>query len=607
MIAWMSGLAWAGPEVAVAARDLKPGDVIAAADLRAVEVPPESFAPFLTGGGDPALFVGDTVRERVLAGEVVDAFRVGRVVGVGGPAKGTAGVVAAGLAPGAMVDVIRPGQGGCRVAANAPVLRRGAGASLVQIPQGQLGEVLASDVAVAPADGKAPKCTGAAPPRSAPGRGQAGLVTVPALAADLPAGRVLTAADLVWVGVPAALAGTLAPDPVGGKLVDALHRGQLLTAARVTPGPADHGAPPTVLGTVRVPAQVGAPFWPGDRVGVVGGDGCLSLDGVVAGGAGARAPGLSVKDPGSPAWMTERAAQAGGPPGPALPAGELAVTATHSPGPGVVVWLPAEVGEGTSWCRAVAGAAVVAPSRPTGPPSLELRLLDPAGAPVVDAVVDHGPRAGAWAGQVRPDAGGVVPVPGDGPQVWVRVTRPGADPLVFGQRVTPGTSASVGVVVAPTGSCPPAPNELWGVVTKPFHWQGTWQLPAATGDWVRLEVQGPLVAERMLVAATPAADGGADLEVRGSGFGGGAGSRHVDAATWTALLGTVRGAVTSTPASVTPIRPTPICTGNGTVFRLEVGTAGKADGLLRDAFAPGSPEEAAVRAVLTAAGLDGDR
>lgn len=604
MFGWV-GVA-AAATVAVATRDLPAGATLSAGDLRAFELPPGAWGGAAGGGGAPAALVGAPLRAAVRAGEIVGDRHLGRSSPWAEPAKGNVGVAATGEVSGATADLVRPSQGGCRVLAGAPVLRRGGGVAVVQVPVPRLAEVLAADVAVAP-PGDAPKCTGAPPPRSAPAGGSIGLVTVPALASDRPAGTRITAADVVLVAVPRELAASV-EDPVGGTTNGPMSRGELLLPGSWTPGPAIHDAPPPVYGTVRVPAPVGAPWWPGDHVGVVGPDGCLSLDGIVAGSAAARAPGLSVTDPGAPAWAVELAARAGGAAGPALAGGELAVTAPRAAGPGVAVWLgSAPTGEGAGgWCRAGAGAAVAAPSRPVGPPSLELRLLDAANAPVVDAQVDFGPRSGAWEGQARPDTAGIVPVPGPGPQVWVRVARPGSDPVEFGTRVVPGEAASVGVVLPPSGRCPPTPIEAWSTVTRAFYWS-KWQLPATAGpDWLRLEVEGPLVAERMLVSVIPAPDGGADLEIRGAGLGGGPGTRHLDAATWSALLSKARAAIAATPASDEPLRPPPECVGNGTAFRLEVGTKGVADGLWRRRLPTGSPEEGAVRAVLVAAGLDPD-
>jgi flagella basal body P-ring formation protein FlgA len=586
---WLfAGPAVAGTEVVVAARDLAPGEVVTAKDVSSIAAPPDAWPLWGVGGlRAPAQAVGATVRERVLAGEVLHPARLGVPDPARAPAPGHFGVMVVGTPAGAVVDLVSPALEGCRLLSGAPVLRWGGGVVLVEVPLAEARAVLAGSVGLAEPGGNARKCRDTPPPRPArvpiaPVAAERRQVAV--AARDLAAGAVLAPADVVFVQLrPELVPSTAEPAPIGATLREAVHRGEVLRGERLASPAAPGGAPrpagpPAVVGDVT-----GAPWWPGDRVGVVTVDGCLGLEGEVAGSLDARAADLAVP----------------------LSPGDVALSAPWTAPAGVLVALPPPGADG-GWCRGPAGAPLSAAALVSGGPTASLRVFDAANAPATDAVVRYGRRAGAWDGELRPDAEGAVAVPIGGPQLWLRVEREGSEPAVLGQRVDPAGSTSVGITLGPAGSCPQTPSPAaWPSVTKAGYWTSAWQLPdRATAPWTRLEVDGGLVEGRLLVSIVQAADGGADLEVRGSGFGGGSGARHLAPDAWSALRSTL-AAAREVPAALGPPRPAPHCDG-GTRFRLEIGDEARVTGFYRRGVAPGSVEDGAVRAVLVAAGLDPD-
>src|SRR5687767_12181524 len=128
---WWFAAAWGdAPVVIVAARDLAVGTVIAEGDLYAILEPDPSWPD--TPYTDPARVVGQTVRSRILANEVVTGQRLGVPAPRRDPATGRLGLMVAGTG-GPLVDLLRPGDDGCVAVRKAPVLRIGAGTVLVEV------------------------------------------------------------------------------------------------------------------------------------------------------------------------------------------------------------------------------------------------------------------------------------------------------------------------------------------------------------------------------------------------------------------------------------------------------------------------------------------
>ncbi|MCA9490677.1 MAG: hypothetical protein KC621_12185 [Myxococcales bacterium] len=172
--------------------------------------------------------------------------------------------------------------------------------------------------------------------------------------------------------------------------------------------------------------------------------------------------------------------------------------------------------------------------------------------------------------------------------------------------------ADLTLVLPAAGRCATAPTtDPWSSVTPPSWWATEWGLPEVPGPhWIRLDVEGPLTFERMLVTFVERADGSADVEVRGRGFGAGDRSeRHapLNAAVWLDVRSLVHAMVTATPAAFQLPQAGGVCSVGSTRFRLESGSNGGATGFQRDGLVRDSREWEAVDQVLQAAGLSLDR
>lgn len=285
LIAW--SVAHADPTVIVTARELAVGETITVADLYAVEVPPADW-PMLASGGftDPSAVVGRQVTERILVHEVVLPRRIGLPQPAAAPTAGHVAVAARVSEPartGDRVDLVRPGQAGCRVVSDGLVLRVGDGAVLVEIPERAAGAAVAAELAAtAPAPrercrGRAPVTTPLPPPPTEP---RNGVTTLPLATRDLAPGDALTPDAFTYAVIDERLAPDVPRVEPGGTALAPIARGEPIRAERVAAG--ELRAMPPVVPAIAVATVPGTPWWPGDPVALTRPDRCGTPAAVLA-------------------------------------------------------------------------------------------------------------------------------------------------------------------------------------------------------------------------------------------------------------------------------------------------------------------------------------